>query len=86
MGHLPRATRGGRRLLLLFGLFVLMKVGEPRVLGDGNPFRCGELRARGAVGRRGSLAPHALSSARCRLGCGWKDVEVCTFQLSPFVL
>lgn len=29
MGHLPRERRGGRRLLPLLGLFVLLKVGTP---------------------------------------------------------
>lgn len=29
MGHLPASTRGGRRLLPLLGLFVLLKVGSP---------------------------------------------------------
>lgn len=30
MGHLPRGRRGGRRLLPLLGLFVLLKVGTPQ--------------------------------------------------------
>lgn len=88
MGHLPRGTRGGRRLLPLLGLFVLIKVGEPPALRGGNPFRRGELRARGAVARRGSLAARfVLSAVPAGLRvCGWKDVEVCAFQLLPFVL
>lgn len=78
MGHLPRGTLGGRRLLPLLGLFVLLKVGSP------SPRRWGSIPPWGAI--RSGCGDQAESASRTRFvlravpgglrSCGWKDLEV----------
>lgn len=68
MGHLPTRTRGGRCLLPLLGLFVLLKVGRspPRPGGRAPPAllrlrsAAGEARAPGRAGRSGRAAWRTL--------------------------
>lgn len=71
MGHLPARTRGGRRLLPLLWLFVLLKVGDP------SPSRRGPACARapapslcsGGAARPGSRWPGCWQRPRCTLCC-----------------
>lgn len=73
MGHLPASTRGGRRLLPLLGLFVLLKVGSPapRPQSSRRPSSAPGSAATdlGAPGREGRAAGSAGRAAGRTLCC-----------------